>query len=1124
LVSGCSVYYVIQDSTAWECGLGTYTAGSPDTLARTTVESSSAGGTTKISLDGAAQVAITLTAIAHTTAAINAGTIDNAVIGGTTPSTGTFTTISASTVSGTGFSTYLASPPAIGGTTPAAGSFTTLSASSTISGSAFSSYLASPPSIGSSTAGSGAFTTLSASSSVSGAGFTNYLASPPAIGGTAANTGAFTTLSASTSVSGTGFSNYLASPPSIGAFTPNSATFTALNANTSFGVGTSTLAATANFFFNAASGQYKQFDFQNAGSTRWTIGCDISTESGSNAGSNFYISSWADNGSSFITTAMTITRSSGLIQIQNGLIGTPIGASTPSTGAFTTLSATSGLNSTAVGNTTASTGAFTTLSASSSVSGTGFSNYLASPPAIGGTAAANGTFTTLAATTASTAPTVALTDSSTNVATTAYVNGICSSSVTVSISATGTTTISAVNACYSLIIGTGTITANVTVIMPAPANKFIFENLTTGAYTLTVTTSSATNGGIVVASGQTASLTTDGTNVLRANSDNINNTPIGLTTPSTGAFTTLSATSGLNSTAVGNTTASTGAFTTLSATSGLNSTAVGNTTASTGAFTTLSATSGLNNTAVGNTTASTGAFTTLSASSSVSGTGFTNYFASPPALGGTAPNSGAFTSINFGTLAGQLINVYSTTYGFGINPSEFTMFTGGNFTFRSGFATSNSVYAQITSTGINSTAIGATSPSTGAFTTLAASASATAPTVALSDSSYNVATTSFVTQIDGGLTSVSVAGSSNVTLTALQAAYAIIQLTGALTGNINVIVPTATNKYIIENATTGAYTITVKTSAGTGVNIGQGYNLGLFCDGTNVIRSGNDFSAVAITGGSINNTTIGASTASTGAFTTLSATSGLNSTAVGNTTASTGAFTTLSASSTATAPTVALSDSSTNIATTAFVSGLTDGMLTLSVAGSSNVALTALQAANAILQFTGALTGNITVSTPASTTGQWIVYNNTTGAYTLTFITASGTGVLITQGGKDLCFSTGTATLYGNGGTSSVSLQWTGGAVVNNGTYYFTIYAPFAGTIASMDYFTAASTSFVVAINIAGTAVTGLSAVTVNSATQANTAATALNTFAAGQIITAVITSSTSSPTSAMLNLRLTRG
>jgi hypothetical protein len=53
------------------------------------------------------------------------------------------------------------------------------------------------------------------------------------------------------------------------------------------------------------------------------------------------------------------------------------------------------VNGTTVGATTASTGAFTTLSASSTVSGTGFSTYLASPPAIGGTAAAAGTFTTL---------------------------------------------------------------------------------------------------------------------------------------------------------------------------------------------------------------------------------------------------------------------------------------------------------------------------------------------------------------------------------------------------------------------------------------------------------------------------------------------------------------------------------------------------------------------------------------------------------------------------------------------------------------------------------------------------------------------------------------------------------
>jgi hypothetical protein len=75
--------------------------------------------------------------------------LNSTPVGNTTASTGAFTILSASSaVSGSGFSTYLASPPAIGGTAAAAGSFTTLSASSTVSGIGFSTYLASPPAIG----------------------------------------------------------------------------------------------------------------------------------------------------------------------------------------------------------------------------------------------------------------------------------------------------------------------------------------------------------------------------------------------------------------------------------------------------------------------------------------------------------------------------------------------------------------------------------------------------------------------------------------------------------------------------------------------------------------------------------------------------------------------------------------------------------------------------------------------------------------------------------------------------------------------------------------------------------------------------------------------------------------
>jgi hypothetical protein len=69
----------------------------------------------------------TVASLTITSADINGGTVDGTAIGGSSASTGAFTTLSASsTVSGTGFSNYLASPPAIGGTSAAAGTFTAL--------------------------------------------------------------------------------------------------------------------------------------------------------------------------------------------------------------------------------------------------------------------------------------------------------------------------------------------------------------------------------------------------------------------------------------------------------------------------------------------------------------------------------------------------------------------------------------------------------------------------------------------------------------------------------------------------------------------------------------------------------------------------------------------------------------------------------------------------------------------------------------------------------------------------------------------------------------------------------------------------------------------------------------
>lgn len=53
-------------------------------------------------------------------------------------------------------------------------------------------------------------------------------------------------------------------------------------------------------------------------------------------------------------------------------------------------------------------------------------------------------------------------------------------------------------------------------------------------------------------------------------------------------------------------------------------------------------------------TAYPGNFTTLTATSTVSGAGFTTYLASPPAIGGTAPAAGGFTSLRSTSLQSVL--------------------------------------------------------------------------------------------------------------------------------------------------------------------------------------------------------------------------------------------------------------------------------------------------------------------------------------------------------------------------------------------------------------------------------------------------------------------------------------
>lgn len=94
---------------------------------------------------------------------------------------------------------------------------------------------------------------------------------------------------------------------------------------------------------------------------------------------------------------------------------------------------------------------------------------------------------------------------------------------------------------------------------------------------------------------------------------------------------------------------------------------------------------------------------------------------------------------------------------------------------------------------------------------------------------------------------------------------------------------------------------------------------------------------------------------------------------------------------------------------TGYGSGVQTGYLTKSVAGSANVALTASEQSNAVIEFTGELTGNINVTVGDDRGGyRWTLINSTTGSFTLTLKTTSGTGAVIDQGAEAVVYHDGT--------------------------------------------------------------------------------------------------------------------
>jgi len=110
------------------------------------------------------------------------------------------------------------------------------------------------------------------------------------------------------------------------------------------------------------------------------------------------------------------------------------------------------------------------------------------------------------------------------------------------------------------------------------------------------------------------------------------------------------------------------------------------------------------------------------------------------------------------------------------------------------------------------------------------------------------------------------------------------------------------------------------------------------------------------------------------------------------------------------------------------------GVQSISIAGAA--ATTALVMSNAALSnarnmtliFTGLMTGNQIVTIPDGISKYYLLYNNTTGSFTVTFKTVSGTGITLTQSKYCLAYSDGTnvyqvdhANLSGQIGTAQIT-------------------------------------------------------------------------------------------------------
>jgi hypothetical protein len=233
-----------------------------------------------------------------------------------------------------------------------------------------------------------------------------------------------------------------------------------------------------------------------------------------------------------------------------------------------------------------------------------------------------------------------------------------------------------------------------------------------------------------------------------------------------------------------------------------------------------------------------------------------------------------------------------------------------------------------------------------------------------------VATTVAAARGQDSSATISISGAVDSTLTFEQMGFRMLTVTAALTANVNLFFP-ITNAvdtgawWLVYNNTSGAFTLTVKNTTGTGVTIAQGKLALVRWDGTNMVAFPSDPAASGFAKSGANTDL----TAITGILSGITAQGGLNiSGSVGGNSAVPAPF--------------------------------TFGRAAIAYGSDADLTPSAAQYANPNLDLTSgvSLTATRKLILPLSAGAVWNIFNNTTGGQLINVIGASGTGVLVAPG------------------------------------------------------------------------------------------------------------------------------